>query len=743
MIKKETLKISGMSCAACSARVEKVLGRMDGVYSAVVNLASEKASVEYDSSKIKVSDIIKAVDSIGYKAERADEISSDREKEQREKEIRRLRLELVISAVLTAPLLFSMLLMVTGIDIPFFHNEYFQLIIATPVQFIIGFRFYRNAYHALRSRSANMDVLIAMGTTASYFFSIYNAFFAGHGHEMKELYFETSAVIITLILLGKYLEAVAKGRTSEAIKKLMGLQAKTARVVRDGEEEDIPVEQVVPGDVIIVRPGEKIPVDGKILEGNSAVDESMLTGESIPVEKKAGDFVVGATINRFGTFRFEATRVGKDTVLSQIIRMVEEAQGSRAPIQKIADKVSGVFVPAVLGIALVTFLAWYLISGDFAQAVVSAVSVLVIACPCALGLATPTAIMVGTGRGAENGILIKGGEHLEMMCRLNAVVLDKTGTVTKGQPEVTDVIPLGNMERGYVLRLAAVAEKNSEHPLGEAIYEYGIKEANTIPDAEQFGAIPGKGVRAVVDEREIYIGTRMLMQETGIDTEPAEAVIAGLEDEGKTAMLMAADGRLEAVMAVADTLKEGSKEAIDELKKMGIEVYMITGDNKRTAASIARQAGIANVLAEVLPEHKAEEIRKLKDQGKKTAMAGDGINDAPALAAADIGIAMGTGTDVAIEAADITLLRGDLMLIPAAIRLSRMTMRKIKQNLFWAFIYNIIGIPFAAFGLLNPMIAGGAMAFSSVSVVTNSLSLKRFDPVKGQRQRYFNGYKRL
>lgn len=733
MIKKETLKISGMSCAACSARVEKVLGRMDGVYSAVVNLASEKASVEYDSSKIKVSDIIKAVDSIGYKAERADEISSDREKEQREKEIRRLRLELVISAVLTAPLLFSMLLMVTGIDIPFFHNEYFQLIIATPVQFIIGFRFYRNAYHALRSRSANMDVLIAMGTTASYFFSIYNAFFAGHGHEMKELYFETSAVIITLILLGKYLEAVAKGRTSEAIKKLMGLQAKTARVVRDGEEEDIPVEQVVPGDVIIVRPGEKIPVDGKILEGNSAVDESMLTGESIPVEKKAGDFVVGATINRFGTFRFEATRVGKDTVLSQIIRMVEEAQGSRAPIQKIADKVSGVFVPAVLGIALVTFLAWYLISGDFAQAVVSAVSVLVIACPCALGLATPTAIMVGTGRGAENGILIKGGEHLEMMCRLNAVVLDKTGTVTKGQPEVTDVIPLGNMERGYVLRLAAVAEKNSEHPLGEAIYEYGIKEANTIPDAEQFGAIPGKGVRAVVDEREIYIGTRMLMQETGIDTEPAEAVIAGLEDEGKTAMLMAADGRLEAVMAVADTLKEGSKEAIDELKKMGIEVYMITGDNKRTAAFIARQAGIANVLAEVLPEHKAEEIRKLKDQGKKTAMAGDGINDAPALAAADIGIAMGTGTDVAIEAADITLLRGDLMLIPAAIRLSRMTMRKIKQNLFWAFIYNIIGIPFAAFGLLNPMIAGGAMAFSSVSVVANSLSLKRFDPVKGQR----------
>jgi Cu+-exporting ATPase len=780
MVKKETLKISGMSCAACSARIEKVLGRLDGVQSAVVNLASEKASVEYDSSKIKVSDIIKAVEGIGYKAERADEISADMEKEQREKEIRRLRLELVISAVLTAPLLFSMLLMMAGIDIPLFHNEYFQIIIATPVQFIIGSRFYRNAYHALKSKSANMDVLIAMGTTASYFFSIYNAFFAGHGHEMKELYFESGAVIITLILLGKYLEAVAKGRTSEAIKKLMGLQAKTARVARDGREEDIPVDEVVPGDVIIVRPGEKIPVDGKILEGNSAVDESMITGESIPIEKKTGDFVVGATINRFGTFRFEATRVGKDTVLSQIIRMVEEAQGSRAPIQKIADKVSGIFVPAVLGIALVTFLAWYLISGAFTQAVISAVSVLVIACPCALGLATPTAIMVGTGRGAENGILIKGGEHLEMMCRLNAIVLDKTGTVTKGQPEVTDVITLGDMERGDVfpgslergdvfpgslergdvfldslergdvlldslehgnvlpgslersdvLRLAAAAEKNSEHPLGEAIYEYGRKEAGALPGAEQFGAIPGKGVRAVVEGKEIFIGTRVLMQETGVDTEPAEAVIAELEDEGKTVMLMAADGRLEAVIAVADTLKEGSKDAIDELKKMGIEVYMITGDNKRTAASIARQAGIANVLAEVLPEHKAEEIRKLKEQGKKTAMAGDGINDAPALAAADIGIAMGTGTDVAIEAADITLLRGDLMLIPAAIRLSRRTMRKIKQNLFWAFIYNIIGIPFAAFGLLNPMIAGGAMAFSSVSVVTNSLSLKRFDPVK-------------
>lgn len=724
-ISSAVLKVSGMSCAACAARVEKQLGSLEGVHSAAVNLASERASVEYDSEKIKTSDLIKAVEAIGYKAERAEELSVDREKEQREKEIRRLRLELVISAILTAPLLFSMLLMITNIDIPFFHNEYFQLIVATPVQFIIGFRFYKNAYRALRSGSANMDVLIAMGTTAAYFYSIYNAFFAPHEGMMKELYFESSAVIITLILFGKYLEAVAKGRTSEAIKKLMGLQAKTARVIRDGREEDIPIEEVVPGDVIVVRPGEKIPVDGRILEGDSAVDESMLTGESLPVEKTAGDHVVGATINRFGTFRLEATRVGKDTVLSQIIKMVEDAQGSKAPIQKIADRVSGVFVPVVLAIALVTLLAWYLITGDLTGGIVSAVSVLVIACPCALGLATPTAIMAGTGKGAENGILIKGGEHLEMTYRLNAVVLDKTGTITKGQPEVTDVIPLGSMDRGELLRMAAAAEKNSEHPLGEAIYEQGKKESGTVPEAEQFAAIPGKGVRAVVEGRQIYIGTRKLMQEAGIDTGSAENVIAGLEDDGKTAMLMTADGRLEAVIAVADTLKESSKDAIDELKKMGIEVYMITGDNKRTASAIAKQAGITNVLAEVLPEDKAEEVGKLKKQGMKVAMAGDGINDAPALVAADIGIAMGTGTDVAIEAADITLLRGDLMLIPAAIRLSKMTMRKIKQNLFWAFIYNIIGIPVAAFGLLNPMIAGGAMAFSSVSVVTNSLRLRR------------------
>lgn len=729
---KADLKLKGMTCAACAARIEKRLSKLEGVQKATVNFATEKASVEYDSSRVKISDMIKAVDALGYNAERAEDLSRDREKEQREKEIRKLRTELIISAVLSSPLIMAMLLTLLSIDLAFLHNEYFQLIIATPIQFIIGARFYRNAYHALRAKSANMDVLIAMGTSAAYFFSIYNAFFKPmeEGMMMKELYFEAAAVIITLILLGKYLEAVAKGKTSEAIKKLMGLQAKTARVLRNGTEEDIPIEEVELGDIVIVRPGEKVPVDGRMIEGNSSIDESMLTGESLPVEKKAGDYVIGATINKFGAFKFEATKIGKDTALSQIIKMVEDAQGSKAPIQKIADQVSGIFVPIVIGIAVLTFLIWYLAVGNFSMAIISAVAILVIACPCALGLATPTAIMVGTGKGAENGILIKGGEHLEMAYKLNAVVLDKTGTITKGQPEVTDVIALGELDSSDVLRLAAIAEKSSEHPLGVAIYEKGKKDLGSLPDPGRFEAIPGRGVTALVEGRELIIGTRKLMLEKGIDTSDLETAISRLEDEGKTAMLMAVDNVMEAIIAVADTLKESSQEAIKELQQMDIEVYMLTGDNKRTANAIAKQAGIVNVLAEVLPEHKAEEVEKLKKQGKKVAMVGDGINDAPALATADIGMAIGTGTDVAIEAADITLMRGDLRTIPAAIRLSRKTMRKIKQNLFWAFIYNIIGIPIAALGLLNPIIAGGAMAFSSVSVVTNSLSLKRFKPMK-------------
>lgn len=732
MDKKETIKISGMTCAACAAKIEKKLNKLEGVQKATVNLAIEKASVEYDSSKIDVSDMIKTVEVLGYNAKRAEEVSGDSEREQREKEIKRLRMELIISAILSFPLVMAMLLTLVNIDLAFLHNEYFQLIVTIPVQFIIGFRFYKNAFYALKAKSANMDVLIAMGTSAAYFFSIYNAFFvpAEPGTMMKELYFEAGAVIITLILLGKYLEAVAKGKTSEAIKKLMGLQAKTAKVVRDGVEKDIPIEEVEVGDVIVVRPGEKVPVDGKITEGNSSLDESMLTGESLPVEKKAGDFVVGATINKFGTFKFEATKVGRDTVLSQIIKMVEDAQGSKAPIQKIADRVSGIFVPVVIGVAVITFIIWYLVLGDFAAGIISGVSVLVIACPCALGLATPTAIMVGTGKGAENGILIKGGEYLEMTYKVNAVVLDKTGTITKGQPEVTDIISLGKIESSEILKMAAIAEKSSEHPLGSAIYEKGKNEYGTIPDPEWFKAIPGKGIIAVVDQKEIYIGTRKLMTERKIDPGTTENAIIKLEDEGKTAMLMAVNNKIEAIIAVADTLKESSEEAIKELQDMGILVYMITGDNQRTAKAIAKQVGIENVLSEVLPENKAEEVEKLKKQGKIVAMVGDGINDAPALATADIGMAIGTGTDVAIEAADITLMRGDLITIPAAIRLSRKTMGKIKQNLFWAFIYNIIGIPFAAMGLLNPMIAGGAMAFSSVSVVTNSLSLKRFKPYK-------------
>lgn len=729
---KIELKIAGMSCASCSAKIEKRLNKVEGVVKASVNLTTERANIEYNTAKVKSVDLIKTVQSLGYEADKIENVSQDKEKEQREKEIRRLRRELIISAILSSPLIMAMLLTLVNLDIAFLHNEYFQLIIATPVQFVIGFRFYKNAYHALKAKSANMDVLIAMGTSAAYFFSIYNAFFVPHkaGMMMKELYFEAAAVIITLILLGKYLEAVAKGKTSEAIKKLMGLQAKTARVIRNGIEADIPVEDVEVSDIIVVRPGEKIPVDGKILDGNSSIDESMLTGESLPVEKKAGDYVIGATINKFGTFKFEATKVGKDTALSQIVKMVEDAQGSKAPIQKIADQVSGVFVPVVIGIALVTFLVWFLAVGSLTSAIVSAVSVLVIACPCALGLATPTAIMVGTGKGAENGILIKGGEHLEMAYKLNAVVLDKTGTITKGQPEVTNIVPLGSMDKSEILKISAISEKSSEHPLGVAIYEKGKNEFGNLPDPDKFEAIPGRGILSVIGDKSIYIGTRKLMSEKGIDISQTESTIVELEDDGKTAMLVAVNNQIEAIVAVADTVKEHSKEAIEDLQKMGIDVYMITGDNKRTANAIAKQVGITNVLAEVLPENKAEEVEKLKSQGKIVGMVGDGINDAPALATADIGMAIGTGTDVAIEAADITLMRGDLRSIPTAIKLSRKTMRKIKQNLFWAFIYNIIGIPFAAFGLLSPIIAGGAMAFSSVSVVTNSLSLKRYQPGK-------------
>lgn len=730
-ISKVSLSISGMSCASCAAKLEKELAKTEGVRKATINFAAEKATVEYSDAKI--SKIIDVVEKLGYRAERAEQISVDREKERREKEIGRLRTELIFASLLSSPLVLGMILALIGIHIAFLHNEYFQFVLATPIQFIIGARFYKNAYYALKAKSANMDVLIAMGTSAAYLYSIYTGFFLPmeEGMMMKDLYFEASAVIITLIILGKYLEAGAKGRTSEAIKKLMGLQPKTARIIRDGLELDIPISEVEVGEIVVVRPGEKIPVDGIIIEGHSSIDESMLTGESLPVEKNIGDKVVGATMNKHGGFRFEATKIGKDTVLSQIIKMVEDAQGSKAPIQKMADRVSGVFVPIVVVIALITFSGWYWgVSGgaDMAKALMSAIAVLIIACPCALGLATPTAIMVGTGKGAEHGILFKGGEHLETTYKIQAVVLDKTGTITKGEPEVTDIISLGQKDSSEIIRLAAITEKKSEHPLGVAIYEKGKSDTENVPDPESFEAIPGKGVTAVIQRKTVLIGTRKLMREKGIEIEAFEQVITNLEDEGKTAMLLAVENVMEAVIAVADTLKENSQEAIKELQSMGIDVYMLTGDNQRTAHAIARQVGITNVLAEVLPENKAQEIEKLKQTGITVAMVGDGINDAPALVTAHIGMAIGTGTDVAIEAADITLMRGDLRAIPAAIRLSKKTMTKIKQNLFWAFIYNTIGIPFAAFGLLSPILAGAAMALSSVSVLTNSLTLKRFQP---------------
>jgi Cu+-exporting ATPase len=731
---KITLRVSGMTCAACSARVEKKLDSLEGVKAANVNLGTEKATVEYLPEQITVADLIKAVRSVGYEAEIVEDISRDQEMEEKEAEIQNLRILLVISIALSLPLLLSMLLSILGWDwagTAWLHNQYFQLIIATPIQFLIGARFYQQSYYALRSGSANMDVLIAMGTSAAYFFSLYNVFFEEVGlGMMKSLYFETSAIIITLVLLGKYFEAVAKGKTSEAIRKLAALQAKTARVVREGVEVDIPIEEVEIGDIVIVRPGEKVPVDGRIVEGHSSLDESMLTGESIPVDKQIGDMVFGATINKFGTFKLEATRIGKETALAQIIKMVEDAQGSKAPIQKIADQVAGVFVPTVLAIAVVTFVIWYLLGQEINQALLSAVAVLVIACPCALGLATPTAIMVGTGKGAENGILIKGGEHLEAAYKLNAVVVDKTGTITKGIPELTDVLSLGDLEPDDILQLASIAEKRSEHPLGVAIAARAIEVFGQLSEPDSFEAIPGRGVQAVVDGKTVYVGTRRLMREKGIDIEGLESRITELEDQGKTAMLMAVEQKLEGILAVADTVKESSPEAIADLQNMGIEVYMITGDNHRTAEAIAQQVGIRHVLAEVLPENKAEQVNQLQAEGKIVAMVGDGINDAPALATAHIGMAMGTGTDIAMEAADITLMRGDLRTIPAAIRLSRQTMRKIKQNLFWAFIYNIIGIPIAALGMLNPVIAGAAMAFSSVSVVTNSLTLRRFNPLE-------------
>ncbi|SDD66034.1 heavy metal translocating P-type ATPase [Sporomusa acidovorans] len=728
---KIDLKITGMTCAACSGRVERGLNKLPGVVSAVVNLAVEKATVEYYPGVISFNDIKGKIETLGYGVhDVADTAAVDKEKKAREAEVSRQRFRLLVATVFSLPLLLAMamhMLGVMGRATELLMNPYLQLVLATPVQFIAGWQFYRGAYLAIKNGSANMDVLVALGTSAAYFYSIANVL-----RQAPDLYFETSAILITLIILGKLLEATAKGRTSEAIKALMGLQAKTARVLRDGQESDIPVESVLVGDVVIVRPGEKVPVDGVIVEGTSTLDESMLTGESLPVDKKVGDQVVGATINKLGTFKFKATKVGKDTALAQIVRIVEEAQGSKAPIQRFADVVSAYFVPVVVGLSVLTFAVWFffLDPGNFSRALVNFTAVLVIACPCALGLATPTSIMVGTGKGAENGILIKGAEHLENAHRLTTIVLDKTGTITKGEPEVTDIVALAGLAEVELVRLAVRAEKNSEHPLAQAIVNYGKKQGISPEDPESFTAIPGHGVEVTIEGKRILLGTRKLMHENNIEFAAAVPQIEELELQGKTVMLFALEDKLSGLFAVADTVKENSAQAVSELQKMGIEVWMITGDNIRTAQAMAQTVGIDNVMAEVLPENKAEKVAALKKEGKVVAMVGDGINDAPALATADVGFAIGTGTDVAIEAADITLMRGDLTGIVAAIRLSKATMRNIKQNLFWALVYNSLGIPVAAMGYLSPVLAGAAMAFSSVSVVTNALRLKGFNPYR-------------
>jgi Cu+-exporting ATPase len=745
-----SLKITGMTCATCAQTIEKALNKKEGIYRANVNLALETATVEYNPAQISLEGIKKVIRDVGYDVIEPEGGVEDAEQRERDREIRSLKIKLAFSAAVNIPVLVFSYWNFLPFTLPI--DNYIPLllfVLATPVHFIVGHNFFVGAYKALRNKNPNMDVLVAIGTSAAYFYSVYVTF-SGEG----KLYYTTAVSLMTFLILGKLLEAIAKGRTSAAIRKLMGLRAKTARVVRDNEEMEIPVEDVQVGDIVLVKPGEKIPVDGVVIDGYSGVDEKVITGESIPVEKKAGDPVVGATMNKTGMLKFKATKVGADTVLAQIIKLVENALGSKAPIQTLVDVVSGYFVPAVMITATAAFLVWYFLGMGFIFALTVFIAVLIIACPCAMGLATPTAIMVGVGKGAENGILIKSGEALETAHKLQAIVFDKTGTLTKGEPEVTDIVPVTSpsvnpsstaqkgktLSEDELLQLAAIAEKNSEHPLGEAIVKRAMERGLKVVDTEFFNAIPGYGVEVKYGGKAILLGNRKLMKKNNISITQLEEKMKALEEDGKTAMLMAVDGKAAGLIAVADTLMEYSVEAVKALQKMSLEVIMITGDNERTAKAIAKQVGVDRVLAEVLPSDKASEIKRLQDEGKIVAMVGDGINDAPALAQANIGIAVGSGTDVAMETGDIVLVKDDLRDVVISIQLSRATMTKIKQGLFWAFAYNIALIPVAAgilypfMGvLLDPVFAAAAMATSSVSVVTNASLLKRFKPKLGSQ----------
>lgn len=743
------LSLSGMHCSSCAGLIERSLKKVPGVKEANVNFAAEKASVVFDETQSPKESLLKAVEKTGYGATFVTDKDDGAEAEKRKNHIKHLFTKFMASFVLSIPMLYFMLMdffkWVPGAATFFPYVGIVSLILTTPIQLIIGASFYKGMWSALRMKTFNMDSLIAIGTSVAYFYSLVNfviyylannSLIGLNGAKIPELYFETAAFLITFVILGKWLEAKAKGQTSEAIKKLMGLQAKTARVIRSGITQDISVDEVINGDVVLVRPGEKVPVDGQINKGSSALDESMITGESLPVEKHEGDNVIGGTINKTGSFEFVATRVGSETTLSQIIRLVEDAQGSKAPIQAVADRISAWFVPAVIALAIVTFAVWYFVLGaTLSFALMAFTAVIVIACPCALGLATPTAIMVGTGKGAENGILVKGGEPLEQACKINTIVFDKTGTLTKGKPEVTDVETTSNFDRNTLLTVAASLEKQSEHPLAEAIYKAAENQKLGLYEVSDFSAIPGHGVQGLINEVTYYLGNRKLITDVlGLPVDAINAQMVRLEEQGKTAMILASKETIVGLVAVADTVKETSQQAVAELRKRGIEVYMITGDNRRTAEAIARQVGITNVLAEVLPEDKANEVKKLQQLGKKVAMVGDGINDAPALAQADLGIAMGSGTDVAMETGGIVIIKNDLRDVVHAIDLSKETMWKIKQNMFFALFYNVMGIPIAArlfFGLglvLKPELAGLAMALSSISVVGNSLLLKLFRP---------------